>query len=58
MIHDRYSIFTYHLRLTPDFVQELLSHGPELTVLAPAELRAMMIDNLKQSLENYSKNEN
>lgn len=53
MIHDDYSIFTYHLRLTPDFVAELLSHGPKLTVLAPRELRAMMIDNLRQSLENY-----
>jgi len=53
MIHDSYSIFTYHLRLTPDFVQELLGYGPQVTVLAPAELRAMMIDNLRKSLENY-----
>lgn len=53
MIHDQYSIFNYQLRLTPDFVQELLSYGPNVTVLAPAELRAMIIDNLKQSLDNY-----
>lgn len=53
MIHDDYSIFTYYLRLTPDFVGELLSHGPKITVLAPRELRAMVIDNLRQSLENY-----
>ncbi len=53
MIHDQYSIFTYNLRLTPDFVQELLSYGPNVTVLAPAELRAMMLTNLQQSLENY-----
>lgn len=53
MIHDQYSIFNYHLRLTPDFVQELLSYGPNVTVLAPAELRAMIVNNLQQSLENY-----
>jgi hypothetical protein len=38
MIHDQYSVFTYHLRLTDDFVQELLSYGPKITVLAPTEL--------------------
>ena len=55
MIHDDYSIFTYRLRLTPDFVGELLSHGPSITVLAPLELRAMMVESLTQSLENYKK---
>lgn len=55
MIHDAYSIFNYRLRLTPDFVQELLSYGPNVEVLAPAELRAMIISDLKQSLENYSR---
>ena len=54
MIHDQYSIFNYHLRLTPDFVQELLSYGPKVTVLAPTELRLMMINNIKQSLDNYN----
>lgn len=53
MIHDSYSIFNYRLRLTPDFVQELLSYGPNVTVLAPAELRAMVVSSLRQSLENY-----
>lgn len=53
MLHDDYSIFTYRLRLTPDFVQELLSYGPKLTVLAPAELRAMMTAALEESLANY-----
>lgn len=58
MIHDNYSIFNFNLRLTPDLVQELLSYGPHVTVLAPAELRAMMQTNLKEALENYSKDEN
>lgn len=53
MIHDKYSIFNYNLRLTPDFVQELLSYGPKVTVLAPPELRAMMISNLNEAIENY-----
>lgn len=53
-IHDEFSIFTFKLRITPDFVQELLSYGPEITVLEPPTLRAMMVDSLKQSLKNYS----
>lgn len=53
MVDDSSSIFTYKLRLTPDFVQELLSYGPKVTVLGPPELRAMIIDSLNKSLENY-----
>ncbi|MCH5318410.1 MAG: WYL domain-containing protein [Paramuribaculum sp.] len=53
MITDAYSIFTYRLKLTPDFVEELLSHGSKVTVLDPPELRAMMISDLEKSLENY-----
>lgn len=53
MVNDGYSIFNYRLRLTPDFVQELLSYGPDVTVIAPAELRAMITDRLKKSLANY-----
>lgn len=56
MINDTYSIFTYKLKLTPDFVEELLSHGAQLTVLDPPELRAMMISDLENSLENYRRN--
>lgn len=52
-LHDTYSIFTYRIRLTPDFVQELLSHGPSVTVLNPPELRSMMISSLRESLERY-----
>ncbi len=52
-IHDNYSIFTYKLKLTYDFVQELLSYGPKVTVVEPAELRAMITENLTASLKNY-----
>jgi predicted DNA-binding transcriptional regulator YafY len=57
MIHDAYSIFSYRLRITPDFVEELLSHGPQLTVIEPPELRAMMISSLQETIANYEKNE-
>lgn len=53
MVDNGSSIFTYHLRLTPDLVQELLSYGPRLTVIGPPELRAMMVDSLTRSLNNY-----
>ena len=52
-VHDAYSLFSYRLKLTPDFVQELLSMGPKVTVVAPAELRAMVTASLRESLANY-----
>ncbi len=53
MIHDSYSIFNYRLRITPDFVQELLSHGSSIVVLDPPELKAMVVTSLEESLANY-----
>lgn len=53
MLHDAYSIFYYKLKLTPDFVQELLSYGPRIKVVSPPELKAMMVENLTQALNNY-----
>lgn len=57
MIHDAYSMFHYRLRLTPDFVEEILSHGPRLTVVSPPELRAMVITELRDALANYDTTE-
>ncbi len=58
MIHDNYSIFSYRLKLTPDFVQELLSYGPKVEVIEPPELKAMIITSLKDTLKYYEpKNE-
>lgn len=54
IIHDTYSIFNYRLKLTPDFVQELLSYGPKITVINPPELRAMIVTSLRDSLNNYN----
>lgn len=52
-IHDKYSIFTYHLKLNYELVHELLSYGSEVTVLEPKELRAMVIDELTKTIESY-----
>lgn len=52
-MHDSYSIFYYRLRLTPDFVQEILSLGPKVTVISPPELRAMVKTSLRETLALY-----
>lgn len=56
VIHDEYSLFYYRLRLTPDFVQEILSHGSALRVVSPPELRAMIVTSLKDTLTLYGEN--
>ncbi len=53
MIHDSYSVFYYKLRITPDFVQELLSYGPQVIVMEPPELKAMMVSSLKETIAGY-----
>lgn len=53
-IHDHYSIFSYRLRLNYELVSELLSMGPEVQVLEPPELKAMVVSRLKETLKNYS----
>jgi len=52
-LHDGFSLFSYRMRLTDDLVEYLLSMGPRITVIAPAELRAMMVDRLQRTLDNY-----
>lgn len=52
-ISDGFSIFSYRLKLTDDFIQELMSHGASITVLEPPELRDRMVENLKKTLRNY-----
>jgi len=53
MIHDQYSDFSYRLKLTPDFVQELLGYGPRVMVMEPPELRAMIVSSLRDTLNAY-----
>lgn len=53
IIHDDFSEFHLRLRLTADFVGELLSLGPRVKVISPPELRAMVIADLRAALEQY-----
>jgi hypothetical protein len=53
MVHDDFSIFNYEMLLTPDLVTELLSMGPTVTVIAPQELKAMVVESLKETLAPY-----
>lgn len=53
MVHDSFSIFHYDLLLTPDFLAELMSLGPDIEVLAPPELKTLLIDRLRQTLDQY-----
>ena len=53
-IHDQYSIFRYKMRLTYDLMEELLSHGSNIEVLSPPELKLQIITQLQAALNNYT----
>ena len=48
-----HSLFHLDLKLTPDFLRELMSLGPDITVVSPKELRVMLTEQLRASLRNY-----
>lgn len=50
---DAFTIFTYKMRITRDLVADLLSYGSEVTVMQPPELKAMIVNELQKSLNNY-----
>ena len=52
MVSDSYSIFTYRLRITSDFVSAILSYGSAVTVVSPPELKTMVITALIETLDN------
>lgn len=52
-ICDGYSIFSYNLHITYDLIQEILSFGSKVTVIAPPELKSQIKESLRKSLENY-----
>lgn len=54
MVHDAFSEFTYTLLLTEDFLKELMTLGPSVTVISPPELRLMLTDRLRRTLDLYS----
>lgn len=51
--HDFYSIFRYRLKLNYELVSEIMSMGPDVTVIAPRELQLMVIDRLRDTINNY-----
>lgn len=53
MVHDGFSDFTYTLLLTEEFLKELMMLGPEITVIAPMELRLLLIERLRATLALY-----
>lgn len=50
---DDYSDFDYKICITGDFVQEILSKGSHITVIAPNELKVAVMDELRKSMQNY-----
>lgn len=52
-IHGEYSLFTFKLKVTDDFVQEILRYGANIEVVTPIELRVRVVEELKKSLANY-----
>ncbi len=52
-VHDTYSIFRYRMLLTYDLYQEILSHGSNIEVLTPPELKAQIVSALRDALAQY-----
>lgn len=53
MIHDTFSEFRYRMKISPDFVEEILSHGSRVSVISPPELKAMVVNELENALAAY-----
>ena len=52
-VHDRYSIFSYKMRITYDLKEELMSHGASIEVLETKELKTLIRTELEEALKNY-----
>jgi predicted DNA-binding transcriptional regulator YafY len=52
-IHDSYSIFRYKMRMTYDLKEEIMSHGSDVEVMSPPELKTQIVSELKKALSNY-----
>lgn len=53
-IHDFYSIFRFRLKLNYELVSEIMTMGPDVKVLAPKELQMMVVERLRDTLQNYT----
>lgn len=56
-VHDRYSIFTYRLKLNYELVHEVMALGEAVKVLDPPELKAMVVTELENALKRYKPTE-
>ena len=52
---DTYVDFKYTLRITPDFIQEILKRGKHIEVLEPKSLRDRMKKELSAAMNLYDK---
>lgn len=52
-INDRYSIFTYRLKINYELVHELISYGNALKVIEPRELVTMITEELRSTISLY-----
>jgi predicted DNA-binding transcriptional regulator YafY len=43
------------MRITDDLVAELLSYGSRLEIIAPPELKAMLVAEYTKALDHYTK---
>ena len=53
--NEEYSIFTYHLRPSYDFIQELLWNGADIEVLEPQSLRQEIANIVEQMHKKYTR---
>ncbi len=53
-IHDDYSVFTYQLKLNYELAHEILALGDAVKVIEPPELKAMVVTQLRDTLNQYS----
>ena len=51
--NEHYSLFSYRLKPTFDFMQELLSHGSTVEVLQPLSLRKDIADKIRKMVKHY-----
>lgn len=52
--NEKFSVFRYRLVPTFDFRQEILSHGPDVEVLSPAEFREEIMNDIERMCKIYS----
>lgn len=52
-LHDKYSVFHYNMRITYDLREEIMSHGSAVEVLQPQELKTIIREELRRTLDLY-----